>query len=155
VAPSRRPIRIEQVGLWIPAALGAVFFLVGAVVAARTASFVARSREVTATVVDWEMRADQQDGSKSRTMWYPILEFSDRRGDRHTFRGGLARSEGWRRGDPVAVRYDERNPADARMAGGLTWLLPVVFMVLGGGVCRLALLAERGDRTERRPGLAG
>jgi hypothetical protein len=125
------------------------------VVAARTASFVVRSRETTGTVVDWELKADAQDGSKSRQMWYPVLEFSDARGERHTFRGGLGRSDGWRRGETVPVRYDPRRPEDARMAGGLTWLLPVVFMVLGGGVCRLALKAERGDRTERRPGLAG
>jgi hypothetical protein len=154
MARSRLGIKMRKLEPWVPSALGALFFVIGAVVAVRTASFVARSQPATGTVVDWELRDDMQDRQKGRQMWYPVLEFADARGERHTFRGGLSQTN-WARGEKVPIRYDPSNPADARMAGGLTWLLPVIFMLGGGTFSWLALVAQRRERRASRPGLGG
>ncbi len=112
--------------------------MIGLAVAARTLSFVQRSVSVQATVVDVEIRRDASE-AKVKYQFYPVLEFSDAKGLPHRFRGGLSKSAsgtdvqhaGWERGETVAIRYDPRNPEDARMSGFWTWGFPTIFTGLG------------------------
>jgi hypothetical protein len=89
-----------------------------------------------ATLAGTEMKRDERKAN-SVFQYYPVLEFTDAQGRAHRFTGevslkerdgGATERSGWDVGDTVQIRYDPRNPDDARMGGVWTWILPGFFI---------------------------
>jgi hypothetical protein len=117
--------------------VGLIFVAVGSGVSWRTVTYAMRTVTTVAHVTG-DRSERESSGSVSRTVHYPILEFSDTKGYSHELRGVVGSSTAWRTGRRVTVRYDPENPDEAPMAG--VWdLLPHLFLLLGLAAVILAV----------------
>jgi len=97
----------------------------------------------TGHIVEEVVEESSDSDGRTRTVVFPIIEFTDRREHTHRFRGQL--SGVGTVGDAVRVRYDPDDPSHAQWVdqpGGWAWIL----MVLIG----LALLAAPAGLLIRR-----
>jgi hypothetical protein len=117
--------------------VGLVFVIIGAFVSWRSLSFVMHTKTSIAHVTGEVSELDTS-GSRSRTVYYPILDFVDAGGFTHQLRGDVSSTSPWRIGASATVRYDPRDPDQARMAG--VWdVLPHLFLLLGLAAVVLAI----------------
>ena len=133
---------------------GALFFVIGLFVSWNAVSFTMRSVTAEGRVTGVDTVDDSSNSSRSRMLYYPMIEFTDSAGGTHEFRGdvsrsssagGGSRSSAWQEGDRVIVRYDPANADDARMAGGWS-VLPHLFVILGMLAMAIAWFAARAQR---------
>ena len=133
---TRIPRWLRRVGPGaVPGCLGLIFVIIGIPFSWKACSFVMHTKTTVASVTSVSTERETS-GSRSRTVYYPVLEFQDTEGYSHSFVGSVSSGSSWTTGRKVSVRYDPKNPDDARMAG-LWDLLPHGFLL--AGVLALAL----------------
>ncbi|MFE7274078.1 DUF3592 domain-containing protein [Streptomyces sp. NPDC057623] len=135
-------------------AFGAVFLVVGLILAGVSVSFLANAERAQGTVVTLEWRSDSGGSSrKSRgsnePTAYPVVEFTSKDGTPRTFRGSTGSNPpSYDKGERVEVLYRADSPEDARINGFASlWLLPLIFggigLVIGGIGTAVALVGRR------------
>lgn len=135
-------------------AFGAVFLMVGLVLAGVSVSFLADAERAQGRVVALEWR-DDVGGSSRRTRdndrpaAYPVVEFTSADGTPRTFRGSAGSNPpSYEKGERVEVLYRADSPEDARINGFASlWLLPLIFggigLVIGGIGTVVAVVGRR------------
>lgn len=73
------------------------------------------------------------------------VEFVDQEGDSHRERTGYSTSlYGWRVGDPVAIRYNPRDPSEFVVdTWSELWGAPLIFLAIGAVACAAFLCGPR------------
>ncbi|WP_307787212.1 MULTISPECIES: DUF3592 domain-containing protein [Streptomyces] len=136
-------------------AFGALFLVVGLILAGVSVSLLAHAERAPGTVVALEWRDDDNIGvsHKKRAhdgpVAYPVVEFTAEDGTRRTFRSSTGSNPpSYEKGDRVEVLYRADSPEDARINGFASlWLLPLVFGGIGlvfAGVGTVVAFVMRG-----------
>ncbi|MFJ8032406.1 DUF3592 domain-containing protein [Streptomyces sp. NPDC096032] len=141
-------------------AFGAVFLVVGLVLAGQSVSLLNDAERARGTVVGLEWRKDHSSSSRrnrsdDRPAAYPVVEFTPAEGTPTRFRSSTgANPPSYEVGERVEVLYRADSPEDARINGFASlWLLPLVFGGLGllamGIAAVVALVTRRRSRPRR------
>ncbi|WP_055551319.1 DUF3592 domain-containing protein [Streptomyces sp. NBRC 110028] len=130
-----------QASRWITfgvIAFGAVFLVIGLILAGMSVSFLTDAKRAQGTVVALEWRNDSSGASRKATQSnkpaaYPVVEFTSADGTSRTFRSSTGSNPpSYDEGDRVEVLYRADSPDDARINGFVSlWLLPLIFGGLG------------------------
>ncbi|GAA3148612.1 DUF3592 domain-containing protein [Streptomyces echinatus] len=139
-------------------AFGAVFLVIGLVLAGTTISFLADAERARGTVVALEWRDDDHGMSHGKRthdgpVAYPVVEFTSADGTPRTFRSSTGTNPpSYEKGDRVEVLYRAESPGDARIDGFASlWLLPLLFggigLVIAGVGTVMALVTRRRSRS--------
>jgi Protein of unknown function (DUF3592) len=125
-------------------AVGVVVFVVGVVLFARAAQFVADAEHATGTVIDLSRERD----SDGRVSLYPVVRFTTADGQTIEFvNPSTSNPPSETPGDRVAVLYDPDDPYDAQLSGFLhNWLPPTTFSAFGAFFVAAAWYVRRRDR---------
>jgi hypothetical protein len=146
---SARDDRSTRIALGAMILFGLMFLLV-AVLVMRPATGVP---EGWATV-DGRVVGEQVSWSGDSEVAYPIVEYTDPRGDRHRVTSGVGSSIRSKIGDSMTVAYDPANPADGRVTGGMASMAWVLFAGVGclfaalGGLLLAGTVRRASGRTE-------
>ncbi|MEY9988749.1 hypothetical protein ABIE67_000781 [Streptomyces sp. V4I8] len=138
-------------------AFGAVFLVVGLVLAGVSVSFLADAERAPGTVVALEWRNDDSGASRKATQndkpaAYPVVEFTSADGTPRTFRSSTGSNPpSYEKGERVEVLYRADSPENARINGFASlWLLPLIFggigLVIGGIGTAVAVVGRRRSR---------
>jgi hypothetical protein len=138
-------------------AFGAVFLVIGLILAGISVSFLADAERARGTVVELEWRSDNNGASRksrenNRPVAYPVVEFTAADGMPRTFRSSTGSNPpSYEQGERVEVLYRADSPEDARINGFASlWLLPLIFggigLVIGGIGTAVAVLGRRRTR---------
>ncbi|WP_330476755.1 DUF3592 domain-containing protein [Streptomyces platensis] len=135
---------------WIAVAMiafGAMFLVLGLVLAGATASFLSDAKRTRGSVVSLEWREDDH-GEDHTPVAYPVVEFTSADGMPRRFQSSTGSNPpSYEKGDRVEVLYRADSPADARINGFASlWLLPLVF----GGTGLAMLVGGTAVATARR-----
>lgn len=150
--------RGQGAGRWIAfgvIAFGALFLVVGLILAGVSVSFLANAERAQGTVVALEWRNDDHDGASRKRrvndgpVAYPVVEFTSAGGTQREFQGSTGSSPpSYEVGERVEVLYRPDSPEDARINGFASlWLLPLVFGGIGllfAGIGTIVAFAMRG-----------
>jgi hypothetical protein len=119
-------------------AFGAVFLVVGLVLAGMSVSFLVDAERARGTVVALEWRKDDTGTSRKKRgsdepVAYPVVEFTSADGTSRTFRSSTGSNPpSYAEGERVEVLYRAASPEDARINGFASlWLLPLIFGGIG------------------------
>ncbi|MDO0914114.1 DUF3592 domain-containing protein [Streptomyces sp. DT2A-34] len=119
-------------------AFGAVFLVVGLVLAGMSVSFLVDAERARGTVVALEWRKDDSGTSRKKRqndepVAYPVVEFTSADGTSRTFRSSTGSNPpSYDEGERVEVLYRADSPEDARINGFASlWLLPLIFGGIG------------------------
>ncbi|MDF3148841.1 MULTISPECIES: DUF3592 domain-containing protein [unclassified Streptomyces] len=119
-------------------AFGAVFLVVGLILAGMSVSFLVDAERAPGTVVALEWRDDDNGASRRKRandepVAYPVVEFTSADGTSRTFRSSTGSNPpSYEEGERVEVLYRADSPEDARINGFASlWLLPLVFGGIG------------------------
>ncbi len=125
-----------------------VGLLLGALLSYRhTMNFLAEAEVAQGIVIELERRR-----SSDSTVYYPRVEFTDRRGRSHQFSANVGSNPpSYSRGEQVTVFYLRDNPAQAKIGGFFSlWGLPLilgsigaVFALVGMGMIGFGVLLAR------------
>ncbi|MGW1892470.1 DUF3592 domain-containing protein [Streptomyces sp. NPDC002004] len=122
-------------------AFGALFLVVGLILAGVSVSFLADAERARGTVVALEWRNDHNGVSRKKRVndgpvAYPVVEFTSSDGTSRTFRSSTGSNPpAYEEGERVEVLYQADSPEDARINGFASlWLLPLIFGGLGLGI---------------------
>ncbi|MEU6388451.1 DUF3592 domain-containing protein [Streptomyces sp. NPDC046939] len=157
---------------WITVALlafGALFLVIGAIMAGVSASYVAHAERAPGTVVALEWREDHSGGTRRKRssdgpVAYPVVAFTSADGERRTFRSSTgSKPPAYDEGERVEVLYRPDSPEDARINGFLSlWLLPLIFggvglliTATGTTIALVRRRRRRGGPGAAMPGAAG
>ncbi|MFJ8534210.1 DUF3592 domain-containing protein [Streptomyces sp. NPDC093591] len=134
-------------------AFGAVFLVVGLVLAGISVSFLMDAERARGTVVALEWRKDDSGTSRKKRqsdepVAYPVVEFTSADGTSRTFRSSTGSNPpSYDEGERVEVLYRADSPEDARINGFASlWLLPLIFGGIGlaiAGVGTAVAMARR------------
>ncbi|MEU3994042.1 DUF3592 domain-containing protein [Streptomyces platensis] len=140
----RAPRRWIAVGM---IAFGAMFLVLGLVLAGVSASFLSDAKRTRGSVVALEWREDDH-GEIRTPVAYPVVEFTSADGMPRRFQSSTGSNPpSYEKGDRVEVLYRAGSPADARINGFASlWLLPLVF----GGTGLAMLVGGTAVATARR-----
>ncbi|MGW8556626.1 DUF3592 domain-containing protein [Streptomyces tubercidicus] len=134
-------------------ASGAMFLVVGLVLAGVTASFLSDAKRTRGSVVALEWREDDHGASgkaleHDMPVAYPVVEFTTAEGMPTRFRSSTGSNPpSYKKGDQVEVLYRADSPEDARINGFASlWLLPLIF----GGTGLLTSAGGTAVATARR-----
>lgn len=135
-------------------AFGALFLVVGLVLAGMSVSFLEDAERARGTVVSLEWRNDHNGASRraqanDKPVAYPVVEFTPDDGAPRKFRDSTGSNPpSYEAGERVEVLYRADSPGDARIDGFASlWLLPLVFGGVGlliAGVGTVVALTTRG-----------
>ncbi|MGW0337911.1 DUF3592 domain-containing protein [Streptomyces sp. NPDC003011] len=119
-------------------AFGALFLVVGLILAGVSVSFLANAERAPGTVVALEWRNDDNGVSRKKRVndgpvAYPVVEFTSADGTPRTFRSSTGSNPpSYEEGERVEVLYRADSPDDARIKGFASlWLLPLIFGGIG------------------------
>ncbi|MER6734283.1 DUF3592 domain-containing protein [Streptomyces puniciscabiei] len=156
-------VRGQAARRWIPfgvVAFGALFLVIGLILAGVSVAFLVHADRARGTVVSLEWRTDHDHTGPSRRtrtsdqpMAYPVVEFRSADGRARTFQSSTGSNPpSYEVGERVEVLYHAASPGDARINGFASlWLLPLVFggigLVAGGIGTGLALATRRGTNS--------
>jgi hypothetical protein len=135
-------------------AFGALFLVIGLILAGVSVSFLADAERARGTVVALEWRNDNNGVShrkraNDKPAAYPVVEFTSADGTRRTFRDSTgSRPPSYEVGERVEVLYRADSPEDARINGFASlWLLPLIFggigLAIAGAGTVVALVMRR------------
>ncbi|MFF2847118.1 DUF3592 domain-containing protein [Streptomyces sp. NPDC058001] len=117
---------------------GALFLVVGLILAGVSISFLADAERAPGTVVALEWRSDHSGVSRKnrasdKPAAYPVVEFTSTDGTPRTFRSSTGSNPpAYEEGERVEVLYRADSPEDARINGFASlWLLPLIFGGIG------------------------
>ncbi|TPQ23747.1 DUF3592 domain-containing protein [Streptomyces sporangiiformans] len=135
-------------------AFGALFLVVGLILAGVSVSFLADAESARGTVVALEWRNDHDGASRKKRendkpAAYPVVEFTSADGTPRTFRSSTGSNPpSYKEGERVEVLYRADSPEDARIKGFASlWLLPLIFGGIGlviAGIGTAVAMAMRG-----------
>jgi ABC-type antimicrobial peptide transport system permease subunit len=127
VRKTDRWLTFLQVLQWIGLIQGVVFGLVAIGSFLNTAVFVARSSTTTGTVISFEQHQDDVSGQT----FSPIFTYVAPDGSAQTGHSNSSSNPpGFEIGEKVPVRYETRNPSNARIATyWQTWALATAFAI--------------------------
>lgn len=135
-------------------AFGALFLVVGLILAGVSVSFLATAERAPGTVVALEWRNDHDGVSRKkreddRPAAYPVVEFTSADGTQRTFQDSTGSNPpAYEEGERVEVLYRADSPEDARIKGFTSlWLLPLIFGGIGlliAGIGTAVAWATRG-----------
>ncbi|MEV6591197.1 DUF3592 domain-containing protein [Streptomyces acidicola] len=136
-------------------AFGALFFVIGLILAGVSVSFLTDAERARGSVVALEWRNDDHSGASRKTRGndkpsaYPVVEFTSADGTPREFRDSTGSNPpSYEVGEQVEVLYRADSPEDARINGFASlWLLPLIFGGLGlliAGIGTGVALAMRG-----------
>ncbi|GGR71979.1 hypothetical protein GCM10010252_08070 [Streptomyces aureoverticillatus] len=120
-------------------AFGAVFLVIGLILAGISVSFLADAERAQGTVVALQWRNDDDSGASRKMRGndepaaYPVVEFTSADGTPRRFRDSAGSNPpAYEEGERVEVLYRADSPEDARIKGFLSlWLLPLSFGGIG------------------------
>ena len=119
-------------------AFGALFLVVGLILAGQSVSLLADAKRARGTVVSLEWRTEHSSSfhknrSSDKRMAYPVVEFMSADGKQRTFRNSVGSNPpSYEAGEQVEVLYRADSPQDARINGFASlWLVPLIFGGLG------------------------
>ena len=119
-------------------AFGALFLVVGLILAGQSVSLLADAKRARGTVVSLEWRTEHSSSfhknrSSDKRMAYPVVEFMSADGKQRTFRNSVGSNPpSYEAGERVEVLYRADSPQDARINGFASlWLVPLIFGGLG------------------------
>ncbi|AZQ35670.1 DUF3592 domain-containing protein [Streptomyces cyaneochromogenes] len=135
-------------------AFGALFLVVGLVLAGVSVAFLADAERAQGTVVSLEWRSENNSASRKkrtddRPVAYPVVEYTSAQGTPRTFRSSTGSNPpSYEVGERVEVLYRADSPDDARINGFASlWLLPLIFggigLVIAGIGTAVALAGRR------------
>ncbi|WP_367325683.1 DUF3592 domain-containing protein [Streptomyces sp. HUAS ZL42] len=134
-------------------AFGALFFVVGLILAGVSISFLVGAERTPGTVVALEWRNDHSGVSRKKRMddkpvAYPVVEFTSADGMRRTFRDSTGSNPpAYEEGERVEVLYRADSPEDARINGFASlWLLPLIFGGIGLGIAGVGTIVALATR---------
>ncbi|MER5257052.1 DUF3592 domain-containing protein [Streptomyces sp. NPDC002855] len=138
-------------------AFGALFLVVGLVLAGKSVAFQSDAERAPGTVVALEWRNDSSGASRKQRendepAAYPVVEFTSADGTPRTFRSSTGTNPpAYEEGEKVEVLYRADSPEDARIKGFASlWLLPLIFggigLVMAGVGTALAMVGRRRRR---------
>ncbi|MFD5737851.1 DUF3592 domain-containing protein [Streptomyces sioyaensis] len=109
-------------------ALGAIFLVLGLVMAGVSASFLSDAKRTRGSVVALEWREDDH-GEDRTPVAYPVVEFTSADGMPRQFQSSTGSNPpSYEKGERVEVLYRADSPKDARINGFASlWLLPLIF----------------------------
>ncbi|SCK60230.1 Protein of unknown function (DUF3592) [Streptomyces sp. SceaMP-e96] len=109
-------------------ALGALFLVLGLVLAGATASFLSDAKRTRGSVMALEWREDDH-GEDHTPVAYPVVEFTSADGKPRRFQSSTGSNPpSYEKGERVEVLYRADSPEDARINGFASlWLLPLIF----------------------------
>ncbi|MCT9084367.1 DUF3592 domain-containing protein [Streptomyces fulvoviolaceus] len=135
-------------------AFGALFLVVGLILAGVSVSFLVDAERARGTVVALEWRNDHSSSSRKKRSndkpsAYPVVEFTSADGVQRTFRSSTGSNPpSYEEGERVEVLYRADSPEDARLNGFASlWLLPLIFGGIGlviVGIGTAVALVRRG-----------
>ncbi|MER6015450.1 DUF3592 domain-containing protein [Streptomyces bluensis] len=136
-------------------AFGALFLVIGLILAGVSVSFLVDAERARGTVVALEWRNDDHNGVSRKTRGsdkpaaYPVVEFTSADGTPRKFQDSTGSNPpSYEVGEQVEVLYRADSPQDARIKGFASlWLLPLVFGGIGlliTGIGTAVALATRG-----------
>ncbi|MBL1086985.1 DUF3592 domain-containing protein [Streptomyces actinomycinicus] len=119
-------------------AFGALFLVIGLILAGVSVSFLTDAERAKGTVVSLEWREDHDTTSRDkhtddRPVAYPVVEFTPENGTPTRFQDSTGSNPpAYEEGERVEVLYRADSPEDARINGFASlWLLPLIFGGLG------------------------
>jgi hypothetical protein len=135
-------VRGRGAGRWVVfgvIAFGAVFLVIGLILAGMSVSLLANAERARGTVVALEWRDDDNNGVSRKARVndkpaaYPVVEFTSADGTPRTFRSSTGSNPpSYEKGERVEVLYRADSPEDAQINGFASlWLLPLVFGGIG------------------------
>ncbi|MFG3015885.1 DUF3592 domain-containing protein [Streptomyces cinerochromogenes] len=137
-------------------AFGALFLVIGLVLAGVSVSFLMNAERARGTVValEWRDDPDHVSGRKrvdDGPVAYPVVEFTPAHGTPRKFRNSTGSNPpSYEVGERVEVLYHADSPEDARINGFASlWLLPLIFGGIGlltAGIGTGVALATRARR---------
>ncbi|MGI5379469.1 DUF3592 domain-containing protein [Streptomyces sp. CA-251387] len=141
-------------------AFGAVFLVIGLVLAGQSVSFLTDAKRAPGTVVALEWRNDSSGASRKKRgndepAAYPVVRFTSADGTARTFRSSTGSNPpSYDEGDQVEVLYRADSPDDARINGFASlWLLPLIFggigLVIAGVGTAVAVVGRRRSQAVR------
>jgi len=111
---------------------GLAFLFPGWLVHTSTQNRIATMLATEGRVVDFVSRTTTSDGQR-KTYFYPVVEFRTANEEVTRFEGGAGSNPpSYRVGDTVRVLYDPQTPQSALIDSWELWLLPVIFIGVGG-----------------------
>lgn len=110
-----------------------IFFCVGIFIAYSRYSFFSSSTEKVVGTVKEVVKKDRRSGTKIKTSYYPIFEFSTSDGMIHTIESNLATNPPqYEVGEKITLYYNPANPNDARPYSIIdSWIIPLTFISFG------------------------
>lgn len=162
----RVQVRGRGAGRWVAfgaIAFGALFLVVGLILAGVSVSFLTDAERARGTVVTLEWRNDHSGVSRKKRVndepaAYPVVEFTSADGTPRRFRDSTGSNPpSYEVGERVEVLYRADSPDDARINGfSSLWLLPLIFGGIGllfAGIGTVVALVTRGrSRAARSSG---
>ncbi|MFJ9821342.1 DUF3592 domain-containing protein [Streptomyces sp. NPDC101151] len=149
-------VRGQRARRWITfgaIAFGALFLVIGLILAGVSVSFLADAERARGTVVALEWRNDhsgvgREKRVKDKPVAYPVVKFTPADGTPRTFRDSTGSNPpAYEEGEQVEVLYRADSPEDARINGFASlWLLPLIFGGIGlviAGIGTVFALAMR------------
>ncbi|EFL36967.1 predicted protein [Streptomyces viridochromogenes DSM 40736] len=134
-------VRGEGVRKWVvfgAIAFGALFMIVGLILAGVSVSYLAGAERAPGRVVALEWRNDHTSSSRKKRVndepaAYPVIEFTSNDGTPRKFRDAAGTNPpSYEVGEQVEVLYRADSPEDARINGFASlWLLPLIFGGIG------------------------
>ncbi|MGW1744745.1 DUF3592 domain-containing protein [Streptomyces sp. NPDC002092] len=134
-------VRERRARRWITfgvIAFGALFLVVGLILAGRSVSLLTDGERAQGTVVSLEWRTEHgssfhKNRSSGKRMAYPVVEFTSADGEQRTFRDSVGSNPpSYEAGERVEVLYPADSPREARINGFASlWLAPLIFGGLG------------------------
>lgn len=150
-------VRGRGAGRWITfgaIAFGALFLVVGLILAGVSVSFLVDAERARGTVVALEWRTDHSSSSRKnrqsdKPSAYPVVEFTSADGTQRSFRSSTGSNPpSYEEGERVEVLYRADSPEDARINGFASlWLLPLIFGGIGlviAGIGTAVAVVRRG-----------
>jgi len=128
-------------------AVGIVCLVAGVLVYGHSKAFIKRSVRTQGTVVDFaERRSSSSSSTRSSTLYYPIIRFQPETGEAVEFESNAGSSHpSYKKGDPIAVRYDPAEPDRACVDSfvslwiGVIVTMPLAIVFGGAGAIMLAV----------------
>lgn len=110
-----------------------IFLGVGLYIAYSRYSFFNSSTEKVEARVKDVIEKNRRKGTKTKTSYYPIFEFTKPDGTVHTIESDLATNPPqYEVGEIVTLYYNPSNPHDARPYSIIdSWIIPMVFIFFG------------------------
>lgn len=110
--------------------VGFIFMVIGIYFMTSTLMFTLRAVETTGTIIGNKTMTNIRD-RRTTVEYCPQAEFSAD-GKQYQFTNNICSNSRYFIGAKVEVLYDSKNPKNARIKGPSQWIIPIIFIIIGG-----------------------